>query len=322
MHKLVEQLQEEAEQQGVIDFPEFKAAVTNMGIDFNKHQLKKLFAHFLGEQDDFDRKFGRLPPKTKDKQYEVRLAFMIDLLKTKVDNHEHLKPKQILQLAFMELLLHENQLNRQSSFLSKRSNRRNILHSGHHNQESDEKVYMNKIEDDDADHEDGDDEDDDDDIKNDHHDDEDLDEQSKESKESKQSKESEESKDIKGNEDTDDSFVENSDFDQEIDAMNGYTAYDNKGSVPPPLSTRGVGGGSSRSNKGDRHLMRMGSTAHWNDLEVEVAQQEMEDQLKMLEEQNSGISLTQMEMNMIAGSNAGIYGSPTTHNRPFGYYKQ
>jgi len=60
-----------------------------------------------------------------------------------------------------------------------------------------------------------------------------------------------------------------------------------------------------------------------------MAQQELVDAMKMMEEQNSGLSqISSNDMNMIGGSNGGMNpamyhnhsGSPKK-NRPYGYYK-
>eukprot|EP01083_Nonionella_stella_P040177 109188_1 len=124
IRQLEKALQEEAENEGVIDFPEFEAAISNMGIRLDKTHLEKLFAHFLGEQDVYDTKMGNKLRRYDteqlmgiDKKYELKLGFLMHILQEKVENHEHLKPKQILKLGFMELLLNDTHLNTQSSFL-------------------------------------------------------------------------------------------------------------------------------------------------------------------------------------------------------------
>jgi len=281
IHKLEEQLQEEAENEGVIDFPEFEAAINNMGIEFTKAQLKKLFAHFLGEQDVHDRKLKILKKRKKGREYEVRLAFLMELLKKTVDNHAHLKPKQILQLAFMELLMNENKLNKRSSFLKrKRSSKR-----------------MQQM------------------LLRDHEQDEDRDSEKHDENAAADLVQVDENKAIDENE-KEDSFQENPEFDQEFGAKAAVIEAEKSMSTSPPML--GAHGGGSYS-KGDRNLMRMGSTAHWNDTEVQRQAQEMEDQLKMLEEQNSGVSITKSEMAMIAG-NANVYSS-VPQKRTFGYFQ-
>merc|ERR1712228_866632 len=64
-----------------------------------------------------------------DNKHEVKIGFLIDLLKTKVENHQHLKPKQIIKLAFMDLLLDDNNKreNKRNSFLNLKN--RNSINS-------------------------------------------------------------------------------------------------------------------------------------------------------------------------------------------------
>ena len=274
IHKLEEQLQEEAENEGVIDYPEFQAAINNMGIDFSKKQLKKIFAHFLGEQDEYHRKMGIPKNRIKGHEYEVKLGFMMDILKTKVENHQHLKPKQIIKLALGELLLNDNQLNKQSSFLIRKKHGSKYILPSFGDNDSDEKVFQPKD----------------------------------------QLDENKETDEVVDNDDDDDSFEENEDFDKEINEMNGYQGFDE----PPTISSHG--GGSL--TKGDRALMRMGSTAHWNDQDVKDQTAEMTNQLKMLQEQTSGISQT--DIAMIGGNqqpiNVNMYQQQNQQKRTYGYY--
>merc|ERR1712154_619184 len=69
-----------------------------------------------------------------------------------------------------------------------------------------------------------------------------------------------------------DSFEVNDDFDDELAAEHEENAL------------------SIVVNKGSRNLMRTQSAQHWNLEDVEIQQKEMSDHLKMLKEQNSGIS--------------------------------
>lgn len=133
MRQLEEQLQEEAENVGVIDFPEFAAAISNMGIRFSKSKLKRIFSYFLAEQQ---LEYTQRGVEEQDNhRYEVKLKWMIKYLQSKVDNFEHLKPKQILQLAFMELL-EDQSLNQRVSFMNLKASTTNSAHSGKANEES------------------------------------------------------------------------------------------------------------------------------------------------------------------------------------------
>ena len=114
MHQLEEQLQEEAESLGVIDFPEFAAAISNMGVRFSKSKLKRVFAYFLAEQQLEYAQRG--VAEEENHKYEVKLKWMVKYLQSKVDNAQYLKPKQIVTLAFMELL-EDQSLNQRMSFL-------------------------------------------------------------------------------------------------------------------------------------------------------------------------------------------------------------
>eukprot|EP00483_Globobulimina_turgida_P008010 UN08026 len=138
------------------------------------------------------------------KKYEVQLAFLMDYLKRKVENHQHLQPKQILQLAFMDLLLNENLLNKRSSFLET---------------DDDDDCKLHEIDDD--------------------------------------------------TDDGDDSC-------QEF-ARHAYEVSDNPNSS-----------GFLSITKGDRQSMRQSSSFHWTEMEVEQQKEEMENQLKLMQQQSNG----------------------------------
>jgi len=216
--------------------------------------------------------------KVRGHEYEVGLGFMMDILKTKVENHQHLKPKQIIKLALGELLLNDNQLNKQSSFLIKKRKGSKYVLPGFGRNDSDEKVFQVS----EKDH---------------------LDEY-------KETDEVVVNDDVV--DDDDDSFVENEDFDKEINEMNGIEP-----DQPPTISSHG---GRGSLPKGDRALMRMGSTAHWNDQDVADQTAEMTNQLKLLQEQNSGINVA--DIGMIGGNqamNVNMY-QQNSQKRTYGYY--
>ena len=116
MEKLRKELCAESESFDGIDYPEFKCSMNNLGIDYDKKKLKSLFGHFLAEQRE-----KKLHQKNKSikktNKYELNLDFFINSLKEKVKNYKNLTPKQILQIAFSELLYNTNNLKKRQSFL-------------------------------------------------------------------------------------------------------------------------------------------------------------------------------------------------------------
>ena len=103
MDALKQRLEEETENVGVIDFAEFEAAMNNMDIALRKEQLNEIFTHFLNEQE-LENMRNAVETKQTRKTHEVALDFLIRFLEQKVDNHEHLKPAQIVKLVFMDVL--------------------------------------------------------------------------------------------------------------------------------------------------------------------------------------------------------------------------
>jgi len=95
MRQMEKQLRAEAENDGVIDFPEFAAAMSNLGIHFEKRQLRLIFKHFVGAQ----------PILTQtDGEHEVDVQFVMHLLGDVMEYYSHLQPQQMLKKALMELL--------------------------------------------------------------------------------------------------------------------------------------------------------------------------------------------------------------------------
>jgi len=96
LHKLLQELNEEAENEGVIDFPEFVSAIKNMGIKVDKEEMKKVFDHVLRLQN------------TEESQDEIEVSFLMRLLEQRIKRHSvHSKARILIQCSLMDLL-HES----------------------------------------------------------------------------------------------------------------------------------------------------------------------------------------------------------------------
>jgi len=94
LHKLLSELEEEAESEGVVDFPEFMAALNNMGIEADKATMQRVFDHVLRQQ------------RSVELQDEVEISFLMQLLEHRVKRQSRfLRPRTLIHLALMDLLL-------------------------------------------------------------------------------------------------------------------------------------------------------------------------------------------------------------------------
>jgi len=92
LHKLLSELEEEAQSEGVIDFPEFMAALSNMGIDADRGTMQRVFEHVLR------------PQSAKGLQDEVDISLLMRLLEQRVKRHSRcLKPRALIHLTLMDL---------------------------------------------------------------------------------------------------------------------------------------------------------------------------------------------------------------------------
>jgi len=110
IHKLTEKFQEEAENPGVVDFAEFEAAVKNIGLDFKKHELDRLFGLFLAEQRR-SRKREKGLKAGRNSKHELSLKFLAQFLEPKVEGkaeYSRLKPRQIIKAVFIGMLIDHN----------------------------------------------------------------------------------------------------------------------------------------------------------------------------------------------------------------------
>jgi len=117
--KLMEQFEAESEN-GVVDFAEFEAAIRNLGINFSKPQMNRLFVIFLGEQEAKRKRLKKRGIRGQKSKYELSLKFMAEYLEPKVEDNDkygHLKPKQIIESVFLDLLKDYSKLHRRESFL-------------------------------------------------------------------------------------------------------------------------------------------------------------------------------------------------------------
>ena len=122
---LLAHFKEEAESESgiAIDFPEFEAAIKNMGLFLKKERLKKVFARLLGEQDLENERQGIPKRRRKGHEYELGLEFLMTFLKHKVKNYRDLKPTQIVKVVFMDVLEEQDASRTRKSFLQRRSSR-------------------------------------------------------------------------------------------------------------------------------------------------------------------------------------------------------
>ena len=93
LHKLLQEFNEEAETEGVIDFPEFVSAINNMGIKVDKSSMKRVFKYVLRRQS---------PQESQD---EVQVSCIMRLLEERIKRHcGHSKARILIQLALMDLV--------------------------------------------------------------------------------------------------------------------------------------------------------------------------------------------------------------------------
>jgi len=97
LHKLLLEFQEEAENEGVIDFPEFLSAANNMGIAVDKKEMERAFDLALRRQNE------------DGLQDEVRMSFLLQMLEQRMKRHsEHSKPRMLIKLALADLVEESN----------------------------------------------------------------------------------------------------------------------------------------------------------------------------------------------------------------------
>merc|ERR1711972_209209 len=183
-------------------------------------------------------------------RYEVKLKWMIKYLQSKVDNFEHLKPKQILQLAFMELL-EDQSLNQRVSFMNLKASTTNSAHSGKANEESKSKSEGSTHSD---------------------------------------LSEGNESVQINEDKEGDDGFVENEgDFDMEITRHRSLEDLDvEKDQETKPKQKKVTINGKakiSKINESKSHLIRQQSEWKWSEEDVNRQRQEMQNMMEQMHSQ-------------------------------------
>ena len=106
LQKLLLELNEEAENDGVIDFPEFLSAINNMGIKVNKSAMKRVFDHILKLQNADELQYESPDiDQVIEVADEVEVSFLMRVLEGRIKKHsEHSKARILIQCALMDLM--------------------------------------------------------------------------------------------------------------------------------------------------------------------------------------------------------------------------
>eukprot|EP00484_Ammonia_sp_Unknown_P002331 CAMPEP_0197073964 /NCGR_PEP_ID=MMETSP1384-20130603/210871_1 /TAXON_ID=29189 /ORGANISM="Ammonia sp." /LENGTH=814 /DNA_ID=CAMNT_0042512805 /DNA_START=28 /DNA_END=2473 /DNA_ORIENTATION=- len=115
LQRLEKELKDEADDSTTMDFPEFKSSMSNFGVQLEEEELHRLFEHFIRSQS------VSVISKQLHKRKELNIAFFIKYIGEQLDNeHQHMQPRQILDVAFRELL--ENGMKSRKNILAVHAN--------------------------------------------------------------------------------------------------------------------------------------------------------------------------------------------------------
>ena len=100
LDRLKQELINEAEDSQTLDFPEFETCMKSVGVNehFQPQQLHKLFTHFILSQST------ALTGKHLHQRKELNIEFFIKYIGKEVHNHDKMQPKEILDVAFRQIL--------------------------------------------------------------------------------------------------------------------------------------------------------------------------------------------------------------------------